>query len=72
MFGKNYDIVIIVVINSIVTNMMRRQVLLNQWLCIVQGILSVAEMLKEIQQKLKEKFPHPVSTTTLKRISSRS
>ena len=57
MFGKNYDIVIIVVINSIVANMMRRQVLLNQWLCIVQGILSVAEMLKEIQQKLKEKFP---------------
>ena len=57
MFGKNYDIVIIVVINSIVTNMMRRQVLLNQWLCIVQGILSVAEMLKEIQQKLKQKFP---------------
>ena len=37
--------------------MMRRQVLLNQWLCIVQGILSVAEMLKEIQQKLKQKFP---------------
>ena len=57
MFGKNADIVIIVVINSIVTNMMRRQVLLNQWLCIVQGILSVAEMLKEIQQKLKQKFP---------------
>ena len=52
--------------------MMRRQVLLNQWLCIVQGILSVAEMLKEIQQKLKEKFPHPVSTTTLKHISSSS
>ena len=57
MFGKNYDVVIIVVKNSIVTNMMRRQVLLNQWLCIVQGILSVAEMLKEIQQKLKQKFP---------------
>ena len=72
MFGKNYDIVIIVVINSIVTNMMRRQVLLNQWLCIVQGILSVAEMLKEIQQKRKEKFPHPVSTTTVKHIGSRS
>ena len=72
MFGKNYNIVIIVVINSIVTNMMRRQVLLDQWLCIVQGILTVAEMLKEIQQKLKEKFSHPVSTTTLKRINSRS
>ena len=57
MFGKNYDIVIIVVKNSIVTNMMRRQVLLDQLLCIVQGILSVAEMLKEIQQKLKQKFP---------------
>ena len=57
MFGKNYDVVIIVVKNSIVTNMMRRQVLLDQLLCIVQGILSVAEMLKEIQQKLKQKFP---------------
>ena len=57
MFGKNYDVVIIVVKNSIVTNMMRRQVLFDQLLCIVQGILSVAEMLKEIQQKLKQKFP---------------
>lgn len=57
MFGKNYDVVIIVVKNSIVTNMMRRQVLLDQLLCIVEGILSVAEMLKEIQQKLKQKFP---------------
>ena len=57
MFGKNYDVVIIVVKNSIVTNMMRRQVLLDQLLCIVQGILSVAEMLKEIKQKLKQKFP---------------
>ena len=57
MFGKNYDVVIIVVKDSIVTNMMRRQVLLDQLLCIVQGILSVAEMLKEIQQKLKQKFP---------------
>ena len=57
MFGKNYDVVIIVVKTSIVTNMMRRQVLLDQLLCIVQGILSVAEMLKEIQQKLKQKFP---------------
>ena len=57
MFGKNYDVVIIVVKNSIVTNMMRRQVLLDQLLCIVQGILSVAEMLKEIQQNLKQKFP---------------
>ena len=57
MFGKNYDVVIIVVKNSIATNMMRRQVLLDQLLCIVQGILSVAEMLKEIQQKLKQKFP---------------
>ena len=37
--------------------MMRRQVLLDQLLCIVQGMLSVAEMLKEIQQKLKQKFP---------------
>ena len=37
--------------------MMRRQVLLDRLLCIVQGILSVAEMLKEIQQKLKQKFP---------------
>ena len=59
MFGKNYDVVIIVVKNSIVTNMMRRQVLLDQLLCIVQGMLSVAEMLKEIQQKLKQKFPTP-------------
>ena len=57
MFRKNYDVVIIVVKNSIVTNMMRRQVLFDQLLCIVQGILSVAEMLKEIQQKLKQKFP---------------
>ena len=57
MFGKNYDVVIIVVKNSIVTNMMRRQILLDQLLCIVQGILSVAEMLKEIQRKLKQKFP---------------
>lgn len=57
MFGKNYDVVIIVVKNSIVSNMMRRQVLLDQLLCIVQGILSVAEMLKEIQRKLKQKFP---------------
>ena len=57
MFGKNYDVVIIVVKNSIVTNMMRRQVLLDQLLCIVQSILSVAEMLKEIQQKLKQTFP---------------
>ena len=57
MFGKNYDVVIIVVKNSVVTNMMRRQVLLDQLLCIVQGMLSVAEMLKEIQQKLKQKFP---------------
>ena len=57
MFGKNYDVVIIVVKNSVVTNMMRRQVLFDQLLCIVQGILSVAEMLKEIQQNLKQKFP---------------
>lgn len=57
MFGKNYGVVIIVVKNSIVTNMMRRQVLLDQLLCIVQGIFSVAEMLKEIQQKLKQNFP---------------
>ena len=33
------------------------QVLLNPSLCVVEGILSVAQMVKEIQQNLKQKFP---------------
>ena len=36
---------------------MRQQVLLNPLLCVVEGILSVAQMVKEIQQNLKQKFP---------------
>lgn len=41
---------------SLLTNM-RQQVLLNPLLCVVEGILSVAQMVKEIQQNLKQKFP---------------
>ena len=36
---------------------MRQQVSLNPLLCVVERILSVAQMLKEIQQNLKQKFP---------------
>lgn len=35
---------------------MRRQALLDRLLCVVLGILSLADMLKELQQKLKQKF----------------
>lgn len=35
---------------------MRRQPLLDRLLCVVLGILSLADMLKELQQKLKQKF----------------
>lgn len=35
---------------------MRKQALLDRLLCVVLGILSLADMLKEIQQKLKQKF----------------
>lgn len=43
--------------NSFVINKHRQQVLLNPLLCVVEGILSVAQMVKEIQQNLKQKFP---------------
>lgn len=33
-----------------------KRVLLERFLCFVEGILSFAQMTKELQQKLKQKF----------------
>ena len=41
---------------SLLENKVRRQALLDRLLCVVLGILSLADMLKELQQKLKQKF----------------